>query len=353
MSKAVSKKNLFVCLAISLVVLIVGAVIFGIFGFNADSTAADYDSIVITDTLYEFRDDNKDNNEREQLNALYESAIEDAGFTVVDTCGFDSSMGKIWEYRVTGEPSAQTFVADIQTAIDNSEIENTDNSIITVSYHEVATQPHYEFIWRTAVGGAVAVVLLFAYVAIRFKVGMGVTALIAAVHDVLLTLAVVALLRIPAGATLVGVAAFSLLLSAILNLIVFGRMRSDFRSDERKDLPAREGVALSVKDSRKNVFIVCILLAVLCLCLGVVGVIIGFDLTSVMLSALMAIVVSAYSSLLLSPAIYACIKERSDAKRAEKAKYNYASEKKREKEEKMAEKEAKAVERKAPAGESN
>lgn len=353
MSKAVSKKNLFVCLAISLVILIVGAVIFGIFGFNADSTAADYHSIVINDTLYDFRSTDADNNEREQLEALYESAIEDAGFTVKDVFQLDSSVGVSWEYRVTGEPSAQTFVADIQTAIDNSEIENTDNSIITVSYHEVATQPHYEFIWRTAVGGAVAVVLLFAYVAIRFKVGMGVTALIAAVHDVLLTLAVVALLRIPAGATLVGVAAFSLLLSAILNLIVFGRMRSDFRSDERKDLPAREGVALSVKDSRKNVFIVCILLAVLCLCLGVVGVIIGFDLTSVMLSALMAIVVSAYSSLLLSPAIYACIKERSDAKRAEKAKYNYASEKKREKEEKMAEKEAKAVERKAPAGGSN
>ena len=177
---------------------------------------------------------------------------------------------------------------------------------------------------------------------IRFKVGMGVTALIAAVHDVLLTLAVVALLRIPAGVTLIGVAAFSLLLSAVLNLIVFGKMRRDFRSEDRKNLPAREGVALAVKDSLKNVLIVCILLAALTVCMGAVGAFIGFDLLSVMLSTLMAIVVSAYSSLFLSPAIYACIKERSDANRAKKAKYNYASEKKQEKAAKAAEKQAPA-----------
>ena len=76
--------------------------------------------------------------------------------------------------------------------------------------------------------------------------------------------------------------------------------------------------------------------------MGAVWAFIGFDLLSVMLSTLMAIVVSAYSSLFLSPAIYACIKERSDANRAKKAKYNYASEKKQEKAAKAAEKQAPA-----------
>ena len=64
-----------------------------------------------------------------------------------------------------------------------------------------------------------------------------------------------------------------------------------------------------------------------------------------MLSALIAVVASTYSSLLLSPAIYACIKEKSDANRAKKAKYDYASEKKRTKD-------AKAAAKAEPAGET-
>lgn len=344
MSKPVSKKRLFVCLAVSLVILIAGAFLFGFMGFNPDSTMDDYNMIEVTDYFSSFREENA----AEGSQSLYDycrSQIEDAGFNISGERATDSTaLGDTMEFTVTGgtESELQTFVTKLQGDIEKKFGATADSAVVTVAYHSVENQPYYEFIWRTAIGAAVAFVLLFAYVAIRFKVGMGVTALIAAVHDVLLTLAVVALLRIPAGVTLIGVAAFSLLLSAVLNLIVFGKMRRDFHSEDRKNLPAREGVALAVKDSLKNVLIVCILLAALTVCMGAVGAFIGFDLLSVMLSTLMAIVVSAYSSLFLSPAIYACIKERSDANRAKKAKYNYASEKKQEKAAKAAEKQAPA-----------
>lgn len=344
MSKPVTKKRLFVCLAISLVIAVAGAFLFGFLGFNPDSTTKNYEMIEVSDHLSSFRDEITE----EGATPLFDfcrAEIEKEGLRVTDTRLTESaSLGDVMEYVVSGE-GAEDAAKALQTRISEEYGAYGDIASVTVAYHSVENQPYYEFIWRTAIGAAVAVVLLFVYVAIRFKVGMGVTALIAGVHDVVLTLAVIALLRIPAGVTLVGVAAFSLLLSAILNLIVFGKMRSDFRSDERKDLPAREGVALSVKDSVKSVLLVCILLAAVAVCLGAVGAFIGFDLLSVMLGMLMAIVISAYSSLLLSPAIYACIKEKSDAARAKKAKYNYASEKKREKA-------AKAAEQQAPA-ESN
>ena len=188
-------------------------------------------------------------------------------------------------------------------------------------------------------------VILFAYVAIRFKVGMGVTILVAAVHDTAVTLAVVALLRIPTGVSLIGAVAATLLLSAAMNMFVYGRMRKDFRSDEMKALPAREAVAASVRGSRKGVFTIAVAAAAFIIILGVVGIFTAFDLTSFMLSALIAVVASTYSSLLLSPAIYACIKEKSDANRAKKAKYDYASEKKRAKD-------AKAAAKAEPAGET-
>ncbi len=312
MSKPVSKKRLFVCLAVSLVILIAGAFLFGFMGFNPDSTMDDYNMIEVSDYL-SFRNEAA-GEDTESLYDFCRGKLEEANFRIVDERATESTaLGNSVEFVISGssEEELQAFVSQLQQAIADQFGEYGDSAVVTVAY-------------------------------IRFKVGMGVTALIAAVHDVLLTLAVVALLRIPAGVTLIGVAAFSLLLSAVLNLIVFGKMRRDFRSEDRKNLPAREGVALAVKDSLKNVLIVCILLAALTVCMGAVGAFIGFDLLSVMLSTLMAIVVSAYSSLFLSPAIYACIKERSDANRAKKAKYNYASEKKQEKAAKAAEKQAPA-----------
>mgnify|MGYP001624200051 FL=1 len=349
MSKPVTKKRLFVCLAISLVIIIAGAFLFGFLGFNTDSTTKSYEMIEVSDYISSFRDEEVTGASGQSLTDFCRSEIEKAGFSVSDERETDSTaLGNTVEFIISGSTAQQIqeFVPTLQERIGQEFQEYGDSAIVTVSYHSVQNQPYYEFIWRTAIGAGVAFVLLFAYVAIRFKVGMGVTALIAAVHDVLLTLAVVALLRIPAGVTLIGVAAFSLLLSAILNLIVFGKMRRDFRSEERKGLPAREGIALSVKDSVKSVLIVCIMLAALTVCLGAVGAFIGFDLLSVMLSTLMAIVISAYSSLFLAPSVYACIKERSDAIRAKKAKYNYASEKNQEKA-------AKAAEKQAPAESSN
>lgn len=344
MSKPVTKKRLFVCLAISLAVIIAGAFLFGFMGFNTDSTTSDYRMIEVSDYLSAFRDQTAAEGEQ-SLFDYCRSEIEGAGYKIVNERGTESTaLGNTMEFVVSGGTADElkTFASELQTDIGTQFGDLGNSAIVTVSYHSVDNQPYYEYIWRTAIGAGVALVLLFAYVAIRFKVGMGVTALIAAVHDVLLTLAAVALLRIPAGITLIGVAAFSLLLSAVLNLIVFGNIRRDLRSDERKDLPAREGVALAVKDSVKSVFTVCILLAALTVALGAVGAFIGFDFLSVMLSTLMAVVISAYSSLVLSPAIYAGIKERSDRIRAEKSKYNYASEKKREKAAKAAEKQAPA-----------
>ena len=186
--------------------------------------------------------------------------------------------------------------------------------------------------WTFAIAAAVVVVLAFAYFAIRFNLGMGIAMGIAGVHDVLLALALVALLRIPAGVGIAAIGAFALLFSVFLNGFVFGRMRRDFKSDEYKELPAREAVERSAKGSRKPVFVTAIIMLAVIVVLGVIGVVTGFDLTSFMLCALVAVLVNTYSSLVLSPSIFAVFKEKFDAAKAKKAKYNFDAEKKKQKE---------------------
>lgn len=330
MSKQVTKKSLIVCLAVSLVLIIAGAFMFGFLGFNPDSTTKDYTVIEVSDSAgyMSFQSDF-----REALQDLCEKEIK-AQYPVSSVRYTEStSAGGVIEFVLRSGTPTEEFLTSVRSAIASSGIEGLELADVAVSVHNVVNEGYTEYIWRTAVAGGVALVILFAYAAIRFKVGMGVAALVAAVHDILLTLAVVALLRIPAGVALIGVAAFSLLLSAALNLTVLGRMRSDFRN-QPEGLTAREAVAQSVASSRKNVLIVAITLAAVCVVFGVVGAIVGMDLLTIMLCTLMSVAVSTYSSLVFMPAVYACIKERSDAKRAEKAKYNYLSDKKREKEEK-------------------
>ncbi len=333
MSKLSVKKTLFISLVISLVLIIAGAFVFGFIGFNPDSSSQEYTSLEVADNGYM------------AINTSYRTALEEFCLDEIEGQGYDVSdvsytaeasggAGRL-EFILSGDV-AEEDVASFTQALDSALAAQTfaesgstfkDLGDISVTYHQAVYEPHYEYIWRTAIGIGVALVLLFAYVAIRFKVGMGVTSLIAAVHDVLLTLAVIALLRIPAGPTVICIAAFALLLSVFLNLKVFGKMRQDFRLEERKDLSAREAVALSARESRKGVFIAAILAAAALVVLAVVGLIVGFDLFSFTIGALLAVIVCTYSSLVLSPAIYALIKEKSDARRAERAKYNYASEK--------------------------
>ncbi len=342
MSKQVTKKSLFVCLVISLVLIVAGAFMFGFLGFNADSTGSDYTVVQVSDFSFSIRSEET----QQQLTDFCSEEISKT-YSVSGVEQFtDTSTGEVLiRYTVEGAPD-QTYCAQLETTIVGAGIEGiSDTNTITVTYHDVVNRPYTQYIWRTAIGAAVVLVILFAYVAIRFKVGMGVATLVAAVHDMAVTLAVVALLRIPAGVSLIGAVVAALLLSAAMNMFVYGRMRKDFRSDEMKALPAREAVAASVRGSRKGVFTIAVAAAAFIVVLGVVGIFTAFDLTSFMLSALIAVVASTYSSLLLSPAIYACIKEKSDANRAKKAKYDYASEKKRAKD-------AKAAAKAEPAGET-
>lgn len=326
MNKLLSKKGLIVCLVIAALIIVAGAFVAGFVGYNADSTHRNYSSVEVTDAGYSASDAQDEFVDfcKAEIEKTY--PVSDVKVTQTYTTG-----GMVFTYYVDGTPD-RAFCDSLETAIAGCTIEGVNGSLVSVTFHEGKNLSYYNYIWRTAVGAAVAFVLLFAYVAIRFRLGMGVTVLIAGVHDAAVVLAIVALVRLPASPALAGVGAFALLLSALLNLLVFGRMRSDLRTDEFKGKPAAEAVRESVRNARASVLVVSVIVAALVAIFAVVGAVIGFDMTATMIAALFAVLAATYSSLVLSPAVYALIKEKWDAKRAKKAKYNYASEKKKKEE---------------------
>lgn len=316
MNKQIFKKNLFVCLVISLALIVAGAFVCGFLGFNADSTMSGHSVVQVSDVSFGTRDDAT----VRAVTDFYTEQLEGKGFAVSDVKYVDELSTGIgsYEFYVTGEEPSDAVLEELRNAIDGANISGVDSSTITVSYHVTENKPYTEYIWRASIAAAVAVVILFAYVAIRFRFGMGIAAFIAGIHDVLLTLAVVALVRIPSGTYLIGAAVIALLLSAALNMFLFGRMRADLRTDEMKEMPAREAVALSAQGSRKGILTFAVCAAAVFAVLAVAGIFVGLDLTFLMVGALISVAVSVYSALLFTPAVYAGIKSTGDAMAAKR-----------------------------------
>ena len=337
MSKLLSKSNLIACLVVSLVLIAAGAVLFGVFGFSVDSTMKDYTVIEVSDTGYMSLNDEF----RAELTEFCRGEIEDAGYTIVSEKYSEStSAGGILTFEIDATTEKAGELADqLKASIDDSSIEGLDRAYVAVAGHEIVNQPAYEYIWRTAIGAAVLLVLVFICAAIRYGVGSGVTSLLAGIHDLALTLALVALFRIPSGVGLIGVAFLAMLLSALFNMLVTGNVRRDLRNEffVAKYPDLRGAIAASVANCRKTVISIAAMVAAVIVVLGVVGVFIATDLLFFMLSALIAVAVTSYTALLFAPSFYAGIRMKWDARRAERSKYNYEQEKQREKERKQAE----------------
>ena len=178
MSKITGKKCLLISLAVSLALIIAGAFVFGFIGFNPDSVTKDYSKVEVS---YYGNQLNSDDFLAE-IESLCADTIEDGGYKISETRRSDEASGskRLFEFilgsDLTAEQSA-SLVSDLETALRaktvSGDVTVAEDDDVTVAYiSDVEYVPHYEYIWRTAIGGGVALVLLFAYVAIRFKVGM-------------------------------------------------------------------------------------------------------------------------------------------------------------------------------------
>ena len=134
----------------------------------------------------------------------------------------------------------------------------------------------------------------------------------------LLTLAVVALVRIPVTTSVAYIGAFALLFTALTSMLTFNKMRENFKTDEYKAMSAEEAVSSSVQT--KSVLFFALLSIIALVLVGAIAV------TSVRwfaVAALVAVVMGTFSSLIFMPAIYLPMKKISDKRAAERARYDY------------------------------
>ena len=243
--------------AISAVIIIAGIVLMALLGFN---TALDKPSAKTFDVYYNVVVDLSEGGE-DKLKDLCEDAFAKAGISYeqaevlegqtapvsLNQSGFSSTgTDFLLRYTFAGDVSDEKLAsakAAAEAAIDGDEMFLSPAETY-VSFDTVTLQPMNEAMWRGAVGVAVAAVVALIYVAIRFGLGCALTGLVACVNDAFLTLAVLAVARIPVYAFAPMLyAAIAAVVSAVLWLIRCMKLRDAAKEPSAGALSAEESVA--------------------------------------------------------------------------------------------------------------
>lgn len=332
-----TKKLLPVWIAISSVIIIAGIVLFALLGFNLSGERPDYKTIEVKyDVVTEISENGEKSLDDTVRAAIKAQKLEIVRFESVKEA--DSNSGSetgntVLVYTFSDSVSDDALAAAksaVVSAIGNAQSQGTlpGTSEIFVSAHVSEGKAFYEAIWRGALGLAVGAIVVLVYVGVRFGIAAALTGLTTCAHDVLVTLALFAITRIPvyAFAPLL-FAAVAAVVSLLLWLVQCVKMRENFKTKPFDGLTAEEAVAQSVKTSRKYVLGIAIALAaVLVVCGGVSTA--GVRLF--LLPALVPVAAATYSSMLFGPALHVYVKAAFDKLKA-KRKSRYVGKAKAEK----------------------
>ena len=316
-----SLKKLPLFAAISAVILIVGIVLFALFGFNVESGAGKsfsvtYDAVVTIADGGE-RVEEVCENTFDSLGISYESKSE----TAPDLD--NSSLAENGDYTVTyvfAEDVSSETLASARDTVESTLTGEFEGASVYVVVHEVAAGASFvEPVWRGAVALIVAAIVVLVYIGFRFGWGRTLTGLVLTVHDVLLTLALLAITRIPVAAfTPLLFAAAAVVISLLIWMVQCMKMRETFKDPAFRTMDAEEAVNECLKTSNKTVLYVVAAVAVVFI---VVGAVAAPGVRAFFLPLLLPLAVSTYSSLVLGPMVYLPMKRMDDRSNAKKARY--------------------------------
>ena len=170
------------------------------------------------------------------------------------------------------------------------------------------------YVLRGVIAGVVMAVLVFAYVAIRYRLNMGIVAAIATLLGGLLTAAVIIITRIPVTASVTYVLAVAQLFSAVTTLLTFNKVRANSTKEEASTQSAEELITSSI--AAKEILS-------LAMVGGISMIIVGACATAGVrwfaILALIGLVVATFIGLVYAPSLYIPFKKAADKKPAKDA----------------------------------
>ena len=289
-------------LSFSLAFLLIGIILFCILGFNLgmDFTGGSTYEVAVG----------------EISDADYNTLKQDLG-TVVSNEGV--------RYTISSKNSGADMVMEIKCQTQDEALQQTIYQNLTDATSYTVTSTGFqgatttgEVLTSAFIAIFLALVAMLVYIAIRFELVSGVSALVALLHDVLMMCAFVVLFRIEVNASFV--AALITILGYSINntIIIFDRIRENSKMPNLQNMPYKDLADLSVKQTLRRTINTALTTIFAILLLAILGV---PSMRQFVLPILIGLVVGTYSSIFISPQLWAYLMTRSkniDKKRKQK-----------------------------------
>lgn len=307
---------------IAAAIIVVGLLVSAIFGFNLAATADD--SLTVTVRL----DSYASNAVVEKVESICDTEFKKLSLSYEYEVKANVSNGAVREYvysfrKGTNEQTLESAKNSINAAFETekqTEGSPLYNGFVNASCHRNDTLKFLAkgFVWRAVLAGAIALALVFVYCVFRLKRHLALTVTGATLVGGAMTLALVALLRIPVTSSIVYAAAFASLFTAAFSVLFAGNAKAAFGKEKNEELSTEETIA-SATPVKEIVSVAAVLLAGLVL-IGAIGV------TSVSwfaIAAVIGLLCGTFTVLVLLPAVYLPVRKAVDAYEAERARYDY------------------------------
>lgn len=301
-----SKMHLFIIISCALIVIGLAVGLgcrYGANGyFNYGGEWANYKSVTVT---YEAVDATES-----EIREICDDAFSKAGIkSYTSAYGKRGTGGAItYKFRLsTDNVKLENAVILINAAIDGQSEGDITLSVASAVYNG-ETRPAADKVLRLgAIALAVIIVFHFAYFAVRFKLTMAFAALLADVHNFVLFLALLAIMRIPVGSSVVAFAVLTVLITVIGTCFLFDRMRKYLKDEAVQKLNAFERADKCAGESFKVNTLIPASLAVVAALLFVllsISALSAFAIISPVLCALICFITCAYGTAMFTPSVY-------------------------------------------------
>lgn len=273
------------------IVLALSIVITAIFGVNYATTANDQNTLTVTVNRYFY------DNRLDDVKAVCEKELDKL------------SVKYIYNGEMSGDECELVYVFDKDVKLDSAKAslkatfaDKTkdggawDGAFIEVSTAREALQTSIPTasIVRAAVAVAVFAVLAFLYVALRYRLFMGLTTAIAVLLSAVMTASIALLARIPVTSALLYAVVISSMLVAIFTILTMNKIRAN-----TSEASAEETVYSSV--ATKEIVAITVALSV---ALALVGAIATWAVRWFAICSLVSLLVAALIGLTFVPALY-------------------------------------------------
>lgn len=294
-----------IALAVMLVVVVAGAIVFSInkFNFGADIKGC----VEITVALDE---DSKDDKVAEEYKSDIASLLEKNGFEFAKTSRIQTSSDGFAELVFTVKSSNAdktieklegNFSADLKAYLTQKYVGYTDESFAEdVAINELGGAYGIEILKGVLWGSLILVAAITIYCFIRFKWASGFTAFISAVLDLALLFSLSAITRIRVDALSVNVIWVSVLYSLMLSMITFFVLRKNTKVKVADEQAVKDKALSSAYESSKIIFILTVALIVM---LALAVIFVPFDVKLILIYVILAVIVGSADAILVKPVL--------------------------------------------------